>query len=106
MTHLDECSGDRLCCSAFPEQAVTRIPERWPVARLAMPPASRAKHQRAIRPANLRQTLFNLYGLVLLYPAVAEEHHAGAGPDPFSAKARRARKDELRLLLLGALAPR
>jgi AcrR family transcriptional regulator len=66
----------------------------------------RAKRQGAIRPANLRQTLFNLYGLVLLYPAVAEEHGAVAGPDPFSAKARRARKNELRLALRGALEPR
>jgi AcrR family transcriptional regulator len=66
----------------------------------------RARRHGAIRPANLRQMLFNLYGLVLLYPAVAEEHSAVAGPDPFSAKARRVRKDELRLLLRGALDPR
>ena len=66
----------------------------------------RARRQGAIRPANLRQMLFNLYGLMLVYPAVAEEHGAVAGPDPFGAKARRTRKQELRLMLRGVLEPR
>jgi TetR/AcrR family transcriptional regulator len=66
----------------------------------------RARRAGAIRPANLRQALFNLFGVTLLYPAVADEHSVVAGPAPFSEKARRVRKQELRLLLRGALEPR
>ena len=66
----------------------------------------RAKSHGAIRPVSLRQALLNFIGVMLMYPAIAGEQAIIAGPEPFSPKARKIRKEELRLLLLGALAPR
>ncbi|HTM22749.1 MAG TPA: TetR/AcrR family transcriptional regulator [Kofleriaceae bacterium] len=65
----------------------------------------RARRQRVIRAVNIRQTILNLIGLVLFYPAVALEETAIAGDAPFSASARRHRKIELHHLLRGCLAP-
>jgi AcrR family transcriptional regulator len=65
----------------------------------------RARRVRVIRHVNLRQALFNLIGVVLFYPAVAEQEPELAGPDPFSPTARRHRKQELRIALRGMLAP-
>jgi AcrR family transcriptional regulator len=65
----------------------------------------RARRARAIRHVNIRQALFNLIGIVLFYPAVAEQEPELAGPEPFSPAARRHRKQELRIALRGMLAP-
>lgn len=65
----------------------------------------RARRARAIRHVNIRQALFNLIGIVLFYPAVAEQEPELAGRDPFSPAARRHRKQELRITLRGMLAP-
>lgn len=65
----------------------------------------RARRSGAIRPVNIRQTLYNLIGAVLFYPATAESEPELCGPEPFSAKNRKHRKRELGYLLRGALAP-
>lgn len=65
----------------------------------------RARRAGAIRHVNIRQALFNLIGVVLFYPAVAEQEPELAGPDPFSPAARRHRKQELRIAVRGMLAP-
>jgi AcrR family transcriptional regulator len=65
----------------------------------------RAKRSGAIRPVNLPQTIFNLMGLVVFYPASAAASFL-SGPEPFSAKACRIRREELRTILGAALAPR
>jgi AcrR family transcriptional regulator len=65
----------------------------------------RARRADVIRPVNIRQTIFNLVGLVVFYPAAAEASYL-SGDEPFSAKARRIRKEELRLALRGMLEPR
>jgi AcrR family transcriptional regulator len=60
----------------------------------------RARRAGTIRPVNIRQTIFNLVGLVVFYPAAAEANDL-SGDEPFSAKARRIRKEELRLAIRG-----
>lgn len=65
----------------------------------------RARRARVIRQVNLRQALFNLIGIVLFYPAVAEQEPELAGLEPFSPAARRHRKQELRIALRGMFAP-
>jgi AcrR family transcriptional regulator len=65
----------------------------------------RARRAKVIRQVNIRQTLFNLIGIVLFYPAVAEQEPELAGPEPFSPAARRHRKQELRIAVRGMLAP-
>ena len=62
----------------------------------------RAKKTRAVRAINVRQTMLNLMGLVLFYPAVAPTEIV-AGAEPFSPKARTIRKRELRITLTGML---
>ena len=67
----------------------------------------RARKAGIVRQLNLRQTIVNLVGLVLFYPAVAE-HLAGgeiAGPNPFSSKAVRIRKEELAEMIRRLFAP-
>jgi len=64
----------------------------------------RAKRAGAIRSVNVPQTIFNLMGLVVFYPASAGADFL-AGPEPFSAKACRIRREELRAILSAALAP-
>jgi len=66
----------------------------------------RAKKAGAIRPVNIRQTIMNMIGVVLFYPAVAPEEDGITGPDPFSASARKHRRTELHYLFRGALEPR
>lgn len=66
----------------------------------------RARAAGAIRPVNIRQTILNMIGLVLFYPAVAPEEVAVAGSEPFSASAVAHRKAELHYMLRGALEPR
>ncbi|HVP28536.1 MAG TPA: TetR/AcrR family transcriptional regulator [Myxococcota bacterium] len=65
----------------------------------------RAQRAGAIRSVNLRQTIFNLVGLVVFYPAAAEANYL-SGDEPFSAKACRIRREELRTVIGRALAPR
>lgn len=65
----------------------------------------RARDAGVIRRVNIRQTLYNLIGAVLFYPATAESEPELCGPEPFSAKNREHRKRELGYLLRGALAP-
>jgi len=65
----------------------------------------RARKAGVIRPMNIRQAIFNLVGLVVFYPAAAEAREL-SGDEPFSAKARRIRKEELRLALRGMLESR
>lgn len=65
----------------------------------------RARRAGVIRRVNIRQALFNLIGVVLFYPAVAEQEPELAGAEPFSPAARRHRKQELRITLRGMLAP-
>jgi AcrR family transcriptional regulator len=63
----------------------------------------RAKRTGAIRAVNRQQTLLNLMGLVLFYPAVAPMHGVIVGPEPFSPRARTIRKKELRIAIRGML---
>ncbi|MFW5926011.1 MAG: TetR/AcrR family transcriptional regulator [Myxococcota bacterium] len=66
----------------------------------------RAKAAGAVRTdLNVRQAIFNLVGLVIFYPAMATPDNPLSGPDPFSSKARRIRKQELRHTLHGMFAP-
>jgi AcrR family transcriptional regulator len=55
----------------------------------------RARRAGAIRHLNIRQTIPNLIGLVLFYPAVAKDLAELVGGEPFSARARQIRKQEL-----------
>jgi hypothetical protein len=65
----------------------------------------RAKRAGAVRTdVNVRQALFNLVGLMIYYPAMATPDNPISGPTPFSPKARRIRKQELRHTLVGMLA--
>jgi AcrR family transcriptional regulator len=65
----------------------------------------RARRAGVIRRVNIRQALFNLIGIVLFYPAVAEQEPELAGAEPFSPTARRHRKQELRIAVVGMLSP-
>jgi AcrR family transcriptional regulator len=64
----------------------------------------RAKHSGAVRAFNVQQAMFNLIGLVLFYPAAAEQEPDLAGSTPFSPSARRHRKRELRFMVRGLMA--
>ncbi len=75
------------------------------IFRIAWAWLERARASGEIRPVNIRQTLFNLIGLVVFYPAAAGAGFL-SGDEPFSTKARRIRKEELRFALRGALEPR
>ncbi|MFW6051825.1 MAG: TetR/AcrR family transcriptional regulator [Myxococcota bacterium] len=62
----------------------------------------RAKRAGAVRrDLNVRQAIFNLVGLIIFYPAMATPDNPLSGPAPFSIKARRIRKQELRHTLRG-----
>jgi TetR/AcrR family transcriptional regulator len=67
----------------------------------------RAREAGAIRHVNARQTLFNVFAVVLYYPAAIDEAERDslAGPEPFSPKHTRIRKQELRILLRGVFQP-
>lgn len=66
---------------------------------------TRARAAGVIRRVAVRQTVLNLMGLVLFYPAVAHGTRAMWGTDPRSEEMIASRKRELRALLEGALAP-
>lgn len=65
----------------------------------------RARKAGVIAKVSIRQTIPNLMGLVLIYPATARDLEAFLGPEPFSPRAREVRKRELRAMLGGLLAP-
>ncbi len=111
----DHRATARLIVTAMtaPEQSVLREPVEPagddPVTRfftLLWTWLARAREAGAIRPINIRQTIFNLIGVVLFYPATAEEISDIAGPEPFSPRARDNRKRELEILIRGVLEAR
>jgi len=67
----------------------------------------RARRAGVIRNVRVRHALVNLLGLVLFYPAVADDELGREilDGDPNSPRALRARKDELAAFLRGAFAP-
>jgi AcrR family transcriptional regulator len=65
----------------------------------------RARRLGAIRHVNIRQAIPNLVGLVLFYPTVAPDMVDLVGKEPFSARARELRKQELARLVQAMLAP-
>jgi AcrR family transcriptional regulator len=94
-----------------PEGSELRVPLGSPCAslerelfELTMGWLERARRSGAIRALNVRQTTFNLIGLVLFYPAAASDLAEVAGPQPFSPSARRVRKQELAVVVRGLLA--
>lgn len=66
----------------------------------------RARKTGAIAKVSIRQTIPNLMGLMLMYPATAMDLAALVGEEPFSARARQVRKRELAALLRGLLEPK
>ncbi len=64
-----------------------------------------AREAEAIRHVSIRQSVFALMGLMLVYPAVADVEQMIIGPEPFSEGARRMRKQMLRGALQGMLGP-
>lgn len=65
----------------------------------------RARRAGVIRPCSIRQAIPNLMGIILFYPAVASDLRELVGTDPFSARARQVRKDELTRLVKAMFAP-
>lgn len=67
----------------------------------------RARQAGVIRHVNARQTLYNVFGVMLFYPAAVDDadREAIAGPEPFSPKHTAIRKHELRILLRGVFEP-
>lgn len=66
----------------------------------------RARRAGTIRPIRVRHGLVNLMGLVLFYPSIAGGFGKGLlGFDPTSARAAKARREELGALVRAALAP-
>ena len=67
----------------------------------------RARRAGVIRNVRVRHALVNLLGLVLFYPAVAEDDFGREilDADPSSPRALRGRKEELTAFLRGAFAP-
>jgi AcrR family transcriptional regulator len=55
----------------------------------------RARRARVVGPIKIRQTIPNLIGLVLVYPAIAHDLAELVGKDPFSPRARESRRAEL-----------
>lgn len=64
-----------------------------------------ARKLGVIRHVSIRQTIPNLMGLVLFYPAIAGDLGQLVGADPFSPRAREVRKAEVRRMIAGLLAP-
>lgn len=60
----------------------------------------RARQSGIIRRINIQQAVPNLIGLVLLYPSVVHDLKPLVGDEPFSARARQIRKQELARLFL------
>jgi AcrR family transcriptional regulator len=65
----------------------------------------RARRAGVIRACSIRQAIPNLMGLVLFYPAVAGDLRELVGAEPFSARAREVRKEELTRLVQAMFAP-
>lgn len=67
----------------------------------------RARRAGVIRNVRVRHALVNLLGLILFYPAVAEDELGREilAADPSSSRALRGRKEELTAFLRGAFAP-
>ncbi len=65
----------------------------------------RARKAGVIRRVSIRQAIPNMIALTLYYPAVAGDLVDLVGKDPFSPRARQVRKQELRRMLGGLLAP-
>lgn len=110
----DEPEGARLLMGFIfaSEDSDLKVPvsstEGHPVQRLFLTLTTwleRARAAGAIRHVPIRQTLYNLIGLVLFHPAAVAEEAAAGGRDPASGRARRVRKEELRTWVRGALAP-
>jgi AcrR family transcriptional regulator len=55
----------------------------------------RARRNGVIGRVNIRQAIPNVIGLLLMYPAVADDLQELVGEDPFSERARQIRKQEL-----------
>jgi len=64
-----------------------------------------ARDLGVVRHVSIRQAVFSLMGLMLVYPAVAEVEQVVIGPEPFSDSSRRMRKQMLRAALSGMLRP-
>jgi AcrR family transcriptional regulator len=66
----------------------------------------RARRAGVIRRVRVRQAVINLLGMVLLYPAIADDFGREViAADPLSDRAQRARKEELAATVRGAFAP-
>ncbi|HKP60835.1 MAG TPA: TetR/AcrR family transcriptional regulator [Polyangiales bacterium] len=63
----------------------------------------RARQSGVIRRLNIQQAVPNLIGLVLFYPSVAHDLQPLVGDEPFSARARQIRKQELARLFAAML---
>ncbi|MCB9585864.1 MAG: TetR/AcrR family transcriptional regulator [Polyangiaceae bacterium] len=64
-----------------------------------------AREAEAIGHVSIRQSVFALMGLMLVYPAVADVESMIIGSEPFSESARRMRKQMLRAAIQGMLRP-
>jgi AcrR family transcriptional regulator len=64
-----------------------------------------ARARGIIRRTSIRQTIPNLVGIILFYPAVANELSEVVGPSAFSPRAREIRKDEVVRLLKALFVP-
>jgi len=65
----------------------------------------RARRHGIIRRTSIRQAIPNLMGVVLFYPAVANDLRELVGPDAFGPRARQIRKDEVIRLVRAMFAP-
>jgi AcrR family transcriptional regulator len=65
----------------------------------------RARKAAVIRPLSIRQAIPNLMGLLLFYPAVADDLRDLVGANAFSSRARQVRKEELLRLVEAMFAP-
>ena len=66
----------------------------------------RARRAGIVRDASIRQAIPNLMGLILFYPAVANDLRDLVGTDAFSPRARQVRKAELLRIARAMFAPR
>jgi AcrR family transcriptional regulator len=65
----------------------------------------RARHAGVVRVTSIRQAIPNFMGVVLFYPAVANDLRELVGPDAFSARARHVRKEEITRLVRAMFTP-
>ncbi|HVW30477.1 MAG TPA: TetR/AcrR family transcriptional regulator [Polyangiaceae bacterium] len=64
-----------------------------------------ARRLGVVRKISIRQAIPNIMGLILFYPAVANDLRDFVGPDAFSARARQVRREEITRLLQAMFAP-